>query len=148
MTEKSGKTSRRDFASLVPSLKSPGTSPSRAPEQVQSNNRMEEDAICFLKKHNYMISAKIGQPQALMRAITPVLDSGAGPNIVPLQYVAEQWRSPIMPVWILPLIDASNSAMKSLGEISLYICIGEFLAPVQFSILAAPRCIVFQNKRS
>ena len=72
-----------------------------------------------------------------MRAITPVLDSGAGPNLIHLRCVAEPWRSSIKPVRSPPLIDASNRAMRALGEITLFVRIGEFLARVPFLVVTA-----------
>lgn len=67
-----------------------------------------------------------------MKAITLVLDSVAGPNVVDLLCVAEPWRSSMKPVRSPWLIEASAGAPMALGEISLYIHIGEFLTRVTF----------------
>lgn len=56
---------------------------SDAPEEAHLN-RMQIKSICFFKKQNYKISATVGQRRSVMRAITPVLDSGAGPNLIHL----------------------------------------------------------------
>ena len=70
-----------------------------------------------------------------MRAITPVLDSGAGPNLIHLGCVAEPWRAAIKSTRSLPLIDASNRSMKALGELKLHARIGEFCARVPFLVV-------------
>ena len=59
-----------------------GTTNLAAPVEAQPGNRTEVQAICFFKGQNYKISASVGQKQALMVAITPVLDTGAGPNLI------------------------------------------------------------------
>ena len=64
----------------VPSLRSLGTPYPAAPVEAQPGNRTEVQAICLFKKQNYKISSTVGQKRALMSAITPVLDSGAGPK--------------------------------------------------------------------
>ena len=70
-----------------------------------------------------------------MVAIIPVLDSGAGPNLIHLQCVAESWRPSIKSVQSPALIDASNRAMKALGEISLFDRIGEVMARILFLVV-------------
>ena len=74
--------------------------------EAQPGIRTEVQAICFFKKHKYKISATVGQKQALMVAITPLLDSGAGPNLIHLRCVAKSWRPSINPVRSPALIDA------------------------------------------
>ena len=63
-----------------------------------------------------------------MRAITPVLDSGAGPNLIHLRCVAEPWRDAIKSARSLQLIDAPNGSMKALGKLKLHVRIGQFCA--------------------
>lgn len=70
----------------------------------------------------------------MMRAITPVLDSGAGPNPIYLQCVTKSWRPSIKAVRSPPLLDASNRSMRSLGEISFHVRIGEFTVRVSFLV--------------
>ena len=79
-----------------------------------------------------------------MIAITPVLDSGAGPNLIYLRFVADSWRPSEKAVGIPALIDASNRAMKALGEISLFVRIGDFIARVPFLVVTslAVNCIL------
>ena len=79
-----------------------------------------------------------------MRVITPVLDSGAGPNLIHLRCVAEPWRAAIKSVRSPPLIDASNRSMKALGELKLHVRIGEFYARVPFLVVTnlAVDCIL------
>ena len=108
-----------------------------APVEAQPGNRTEVQAICFFKKQNYKISATVGQKQALMVAITPVLDSGAGPNVIQLRCVAESWRPSIQPDRSAALIGASNRAMKALGEIPLFVRIGAFVARVPFLVVTS-----------
>ena len=67
-----------------------------------------------------------------MRAMTPVLDSGAGPNLIHLRCVAEPWRAVIKSGRRPPLIDASNRSMKALGELRLCVRMGEFSTRVPF----------------
>lgn len=71
------------------SLRSPGTLEPVAPVEGQPGNRTEVKTVCFFMKHNYKISVTVGQKQALIVAITPVFDSGAGPNIIYLRRIAE-----------------------------------------------------------
>ena len=73
-----------------------------------------------------------------MVAITPVLDSGAGPNLMHLRWVAESWRPSMKLVRTPALIDASNRAMKEFGEISLLVRIGEFMARIPFLVVMSP----------
>ena len=94
----------------MPSLNEQGT-PSSASVRAQSQRRTEQAAICFFKKQNYKVTATVGQRRALMRAITPVLDSGAGPNLIHLRCAAEPWRAAIKSARSLLLIDASNWSM-------------------------------------
>ena len=79
-----------------------------------------------------------------MRAITPVLDSGAGPNLIHLSCVAELWRAAIKSARSPPLIDASNRSMNALGEVNLHVRIGEFYARVPFFVITnlAVECIL------
>ena len=79
-----------------------------------------------------------------MRVITPVLDSGAGPNLIYLRRVAGPWRAAIKSARSPPLIDASNRSMKALGELKLHVRIGEFCARVPFSVVTnlAVDCIL------
>ena len=121
----------------MPSLRSLGTPYPAWPVEAQAGNRTEVQAICFFKKHNYKISATAGQKQALMIAITPVLHSGAGPNLIHLRCVAESWRPSIKPVRSPALIDASNHAMKALREIPLLVRIGAFMARVPFLVVTS-----------
>ena len=78
----------------VPSLNKQGT-PSSASVRAQWQSRTEQAAICFFMKQNYKVTATVGQRRALMRAITPVLDSGTGPNLIHIRYMAEPWRAAI-----------------------------------------------------
>ena len=119
----------------MPSRRSFGTRNPAAPVEAQPCNRTEVQAICFFKKQNYKISAAVGQKQALIVAITPVLDFGAGPNLIHLRCFAESWRPSIKQVRSPALIDASNYAMKALGEIPLLVRIGEFVARVSFLVV-------------
>ena len=132
----------------MPSLLSPGTPTPTAPVEAQSVdqadapeeahlNRTEIKSICFFKKQNYKISATVGQRRAVMRAITPVLDSEEGPNLIRLRCVADSWRPSIKSVRSPPLIDASNRSMRALGEIPLYVRIGEFTARVPFLVVTS-----------
>ena len=121
----------------MPSLNSQGTPNPLAPVEAQAGNRTEKKVICFFKKQNYKVSATVGQKRALMRVITPVLDSGAGPNLIHLRCVADAWRSSIKSVRSPPLIDASNRSMKALGEIYLTVRIGEFTARVPFLVVTS-----------
>ena len=79
-----------------------------------------------------------------MRSITPILDSGAGPNLIHLHCVAEQWRAAIKSARSTPLIDASNLSMKALEELKLHVRIGAFCARVPFLIVTnlAVGCIL------
>ena len=70
------------------SLNKQGT-PSSASVRAQLQSRTEQAAICFFKKQNYKVTAMVGQRHTLVRAITPVLDSGAGPNLIHLRCVAD-----------------------------------------------------------
>ena len=103
----------------MPSLRRLGTPNSAAPVEAQPGSRTEVQAICFFNKQNYKISATVGQKLALMVAIIPVLDSGAGPNLIHLRCVVKSWRPSIQPVRSPALIDASDRASKALGEIPL-----------------------------
>ena len=127
----------------MPSLNKQG-SPSTASVRAQSQSRTDEAAICFFKKQNYKVTATVGQRRAMMRAITPVLDSGAGPNLIHLRCVAEPWRAAIQSARSPPLIDASNRSMKALGELKLYVRIGEFVVRVPFLVVTnlAVDCII------
>lgn len=91
---------RGDFIHPVQSLLTPGTPTPAATVEAQSVdeadapeeadlNRTEIKSICFFKKQNYKISATVGQRRAVKHAITPVIDSGAGPNLIHLRCVAE-----------------------------------------------------------
>ena len=79
-----------------------------------------------------------------MRALSPVLDSGAAPNLIHIRCVAEPWRAAIRPVKSAPLVDASNRAMSALGQLTLYVRIGDFTARVQFLVVTrlAVDCIL------
>ena len=70
-----------------------------------------------------------------MRAITPVHESRAGPNLIHLRCVAESWRSASKPGRSPLVIDASNRWMKALGELTIYVQIGGFVACVQFLVV-------------
>ena len=70
-----------------------------------------------------------------MRALSPVLDSGAAPNLIHIRCVAEPWRAAIRPIKSAPLVDASNRAMNALGQLTLYVRIGDFTARVQFLVV-------------
>ena len=109
----------------MPSLAERGT-PSTAPARAQLQSRTEQAAICFFKKQNYKVTATVGQRRPLMRVIMPVLDSGAGPNLIHLRCRAEPWRASIKSKQNPPLIDSSNRSMKDLGELKLHVRIGEF----------------------
>ena len=84
------------------------------------------------------------QRRALMRAITPVLDSGASPNLIHLRCVAEPWRAAIKSARSPPPIDASNWSMKVLGEFKSHVQIGAFCACVPFLVVTnlAVDCIL------
>ena len=127
----------------MPSLAKQGT-PSTAPARAQSQSRTEQTEICFFKNHNYKVTATVGKRRALMRVITPVQDSGAGPNLIHLRCVAEPWLAAIKSARSLPLIDASNRSMKALGELKLHAQIGEFCARVPFLVVTnlAVDCIL------
>ena len=127
----------------MPSLVKQGTS-STAPARAQSQSRTEQAAICFFKKQYYKVNATVGQRRALMRVITPVLGSGAGPNLIHLRCVAEPWRAAIKSTRSPPLIDASNRLMKAIGELKLHVRIGEFCARVPFLVVVnfAVDCIL------
>ena len=118
----------------MPSLNKQGI-PSSASVRAQSQRRTEQAAICFFEKKNYKVTATVGQRRALMRAITQVLDSGAGPNLIHLRCVAEPWRAAIKSARSSPPIDASNRSMKALGELKLHVRLGEFCARVPFLVL-------------
>ena len=79
-----------------------------------------------------------------MRAIRPVLDSGAGPNLIHLGCVAAPWRAAIKSARSPSLIDASNRSMKALGELKLHVQIGAFCARVPFLVVTnlAVDCIL------
>ena len=79
-----------------------------------------------------------------MHTITPVLDSGAGPNLIHLRCVAEPWCSAIKSARCPPLMDVSNRSMNSLGELTLYVWIGEFVARIPFLVVTnlAVDCIL------
>ena len=79
-----------------------------------------------------------------MRVITPVLDSGASPNLIHLRCVAEPWRAAIKSARSPLLIDASNRSMKAIGELKLHVRIGEFYARVPFLVVTnlAVDCIL------
>ena len=79
-----------------------------------------------------------------MCTITPVLDSGAGPNLIHRRFVAEPWRAAPSPRGARPLIDASNRSIKALGEPKLYVQIGYFVARVPFLVVTnlAVDCIL------
>ena len=79
-----------------------------------------------------------------MRAITSVLDSGAGPNLIHFRCVAEPWRTAIKSARSPPLIDSSNRSMKALCEFKLPVRIGEFCARVPFFVVTnfAVDCIL------
>ena len=121
----------------MPSLRSLGTPNPAAPVEAQPGNRTEVQAICFFKKHNCKISATVGQKQVLMVAITPVLDSGAGPNLIHLRCVAESWRPSIKPARSPALIDSSNRAIKVLGEMPLFVRIGAFVGRIPFLVVTS-----------
>ena len=70
-----------------------------------------------------------------MRTIMPVLDSGAGPNLIHLRCVTGPWRAAIKRVGSRLLIDASNKSMKALGELKFYVRISEFGARVPFLVI-------------
>ena len=127
----------------MPNLAKHGT-PSTAPACAQSQSRTEQAAICFFKKQTYKVTATVGQRRALMRVITPVLDSGAGPNLIHLRSVAEPWRAAIKSVRSPPFIDASNRSMKAIGELKLHVQIGAFCARVPFLVVTnlAVDCIL------
>lgn len=55
---------------------------------AQSANRTGEDGICIFKKKNYRISATVEQKRTIMSALTPVLNSGAGRNLIHLRCIA------------------------------------------------------------
>ena len=95
---------------------------------AQSWSRTEQVAISFFKKQNEKVTATVEQRHALMRTITPVLDCGAGPNLIHLRSVAEPWRPATKPVRSPPLINTSNRSVKALGELTLYVRIGELVA--------------------
>ena len=118
----------------MPSLAKQGT-PSTAPARAQSQSRTEQVAICFFKKQNYKVTATVGQRRALMRVITPVLNSGAGPNLIHLLCVVEPWRAVIKSARSPPLIDASNRSIMAIGEVKLHVWIGEFCARVPFLVV-------------
>ena len=77
----------------------------------------------------------VGQRRALMRAITLVLDSGAGPNLIHLRCVAEPWRAAIKSARSPSLIHASIYSMKTLGELKLHVRNCEFCARVPFLVV-------------
>ena len=79
-----------------------------------------------------------------MRAITLVLESGSGPNLVYLRCVAVPLRSAIKPGRSPLLIDTSNGVMRALGELAPYIRIGELGACVPFLVVTnfAVDCIL------
>ena len=118
----------------LPRLNKQGTPPS-ASVRAQLQSRTEQAAICFFKKQNYKVTATVGQRRALMRAITPVLDSGHGPNLIHLRCVTEPWRAAIKSAGSSPLIDASSRSVKALGELELHVRIGSFCARVPFLVV-------------
>ena len=140
-----GRGGRLDASSIlpVPSLNKQGT-PSSASVLAQSQSRKEQAAISFFKKQKFKVTATVGQRRALMSAITPALDSSAGPNLIHLRCVAELWRAAIKSARSPPLIDASNRSMKALGELKLGVRIGDFCARVPTMVVTnlAVDCIL------
>ena len=118
--------------------------PSSVSVRAQSQSRTEQAQICFFKKPNYKFTATVVQRRGLMRAITPVLDSGAGPNLIHLRCVAEPWCAAIKSERSPPVIHASNRWMKALGELKLHVRFGDVSARVPFFVFTnlAVDCIL------
>lgn len=113
--------------------------------RAQSFNCMDEDVMRFFKGQNYKVSSSIGQKRASMHAITPVLDSETGSNLIHLQCVSEPWGSVIISTQISLLIDPLNRTMNALDRVALLFCSGEFIARVLLRSSQALRLLYPRN---
>ena len=73
-----------------------------------------------------------------------VLDTGAGPNLIHAKVLPANWKHYLKPLSGPPLIAANRHRLNAIGEIPLYLRLGEFRAKVHFAVVTnmAVTCIL------
>ena len=102
----------------------------------------EGASINLLRTDHYKVTVLLGCSKMLMHAVSAVLDTGAGPNLVREDLLPADWHKYAQNVAELPRIcDANNRRLKVAGVVPMYVDIGGRRLQTSFLVckeLAAP----------
>lgn len=97
--------------------------------------------ILVLTRKNYKVYADVRPSIGLMRRMTAVLDTGAGPNLIRKSELPPGTEDRIAMGPSLDIRDANNRPLRTIGLIKLPVRLGRFLALMEFIVcerLAVP----------
>jgi hypothetical protein len=109
---------------------------------------LEFEVVCSLATRNYKVSATVGVSATVLRAVSAILDTGAGQNLNREMVLPDDWeryRIPGPPE--LHIVGAGGSRLLQKGNITLTVQLGTIKVQARFIVvesLAAECILCFQ----
>jgi hypothetical protein len=107
--------------------------------------QLEVEVVCFLATRNYKVSATVGVSATVLRPVSAILDTGAGPNLIREKVLPEDWeryRIPGPPEF--HIVGAGGRRLLQKGNITLTVQLGTIKVQARFIVVEslAAECIL------
>ena len=106
---------------------------------------LEVEVVCSLATRNYKVSATVGVSATVLRPVSAILDTGAGPNLIKETALPEDWeryRIPGPPAF--HIVGAGGRRLLQKGNITLTVQLGTIKVQARFIVVEglAAECIL------
>jgi hypothetical protein len=106
---------------------------------------LEVEVVCSLATRNYKVSATVGVSETVLRPVSAILDTGAGPNLIREKVLPDYWeryRIPGPPKF--HIVGAGGRRLLQKGSITLTVQLGTIKVQARFIVVKrlAVECIL------